>query len=91
VITEECRRALREDGSGAVVLGCAGMADLTRAITLELGAPVIDGVAAAIKLLEALVGLHLNTSKVGDLAYPVDKPYVGALSHMAPGGADARR
>jgi allantoin racemase len=27
-ITEECRRAVAEDGSDAVVLGCAGMADL---------------------------------------------------------------
>jgi allantoin racemase len=91
LITDECRRALREDGSGAIVLGCAGMADLTQALTRELGAPVIDGVAAAVKLVEALVGLGLGTSKVGDLAYPVDKPYVGALSQMAPGGAGARR
>jgi allantoin racemase len=31
IIAAECRRALAEDGSGAIVLGCAGMADLTRA------------------------------------------------------------
>lgn len=91
VITEECRRALHEDGAGAIVLGCAGMADLTQALSRELGAPVIDGVAAAVKLVEALVGLGLGTSKFGDLAYPVAKPYVGLLSHMAPGGAGAGR
>jgi allantoin racemase len=85
VIAQECRRALEEDGSGAIVLGCAGMADLTRAISEEIGAPVIDGVAAAVKLTEALVGLGLGTSKRGDLAYPIAKPYTGRLAAMAPG------
>jgi allantoin racemase len=84
IVTEECRRALREDGSGAIVLGCAGMADLTAAIAREIGAPVIDGVAAGVKLLEALLGLGLRTSKVGDLAYPLPKPYTGALASLAP-------
>lgn len=83
-ITEECRRALVEDGSGAIVLGCAGMADLTRAIGRDIGAPVIDGVAAAVKLVEALVGLGLGTSKHGDLAWPLVKPFTGALAHLAP-------
>jgi allantoin racemase len=85
IIIEECRKALREDGSGAIILGCAGMADLTRAITKEIGAPVIDGVAAAVKLVEALVGLGLGTSKVGDLASPLPKTYTGRLADLAPG------
>jgi allantoin racemase len=85
VIVDECRRALEEDGSGAIVLGCAGMADLTRAISEEIGAPVIDGVTAAVKLTEAVVGLGLGTSKRGDLAYPIAKPYTGQLAGMAPG------
>jgi allantoin racemase len=83
-ILEQCRRALAEDGAGAIVLGCAGMVDLTAALTRELGAPVIDGVAAAVKLAEALVALGLGTSKHGDLAYPLAKPYTGALAHLAP-------
>ena len=73
-ILAECRRALAEDESGAIVLGCAGMADLCRELAHELGVPVVDGVAAAVKLVEALVGLDLRTSKVGDLAYPLRKP-----------------
>ncbi len=82
MITEECRRALDEDGSGAIVLGCAGMADLTAALTHELGVPVIDGVAAGVKMVEALVGLGLKTSKRGDLAYPIKKSFTGSLSGM---------
>ena len=73
LILAECRRALAEDRSGAIVLGCAGMADLCSDLARELGVPVIDGVAAAVKLVEALVGLGLKTSKVGDLAYPLPK------------------
>jgi allantoin racemase len=46
--------------------------------------PVIDGVAAAVKLVEALVGLGLGTSKHGDLAWPMPKPYAGSLGHLAP-------
>jgi len=84
IITEECRRALAEDGSGAIVLGCAGMADLTRALSQELGAPVIDGVAVAVKLVEALVGVGLGTSKKGDLAWPIPKAYAGDLGYLAP-------
>lgn len=88
IITEECRRAVAEDGSGAIILGCAGMADLTEHISREIGVPVIDGVAAAVKLVEALVGLGLGTSKVGDLAFPLAKPYSGSLGYLAP---DAER
>ena len=84
IIEAECRRALAEDGAGAIVLGCAGMADLTRALSHELGAPVIDGVGVAVKLVEALIGLGLCTSKHGDLALPIRKPYAGDLAYLAP-------
>jgi allantoin racemase len=83
ILAAECRRALAEDGSGAIVLGCAGMADLTRALSQQLGAPVIDGVAVAVKFVEALVGLGLGTSKTGDLALPIAKAYGGELGYLA--------
>jgi allantoin racemase len=60
------------------------MADLAAAIARDIGAPVIDGVAVAVKFVEALVALGLGTSKHGDLAYPLAKPYSGSLAHMAP-------
>jgi allantoin racemase len=85
VIAAECRRALDEDRVGAIVLGCAGMADLAAELSAELGVPAIDGVGAAVKLAEALVGLGLVTSKRGDLAPPASKGYRGFLGHMAPG------
>jgi allantoin racemase len=84
LITEECRRALAEDGSGAIVLGCAGMADLATDIAREIGAPVVEGVTAAVKLAEMLVHLGLRTSKIGDLNYPIAKAYRGKLAYLAP-------
>lgn len=83
-ILAECERAIVEDKSGAIVLGCAGMADLNQYLEDKLGVPVIDGVTAAVKFAEALVGLGLRTSKRGDLAYPLHKPYKGSLSAYAP-------
>lgn len=79
IITQACRQALIEDRAGAIVLGCSGMADLTIQIGQEIGVPVIDGVSAAVKFVEALVNLGLGTSKIGDLAFPITKPYKGVL------------
>lgn len=84
LIVEECRRALEEDRSGAIILGCAGMADLAKDIANALSVPVIDGVSAAVKLVEILVSLNLGTSKVGDLAYPLSKPYTGLFESFSP-------
>lgn len=83
-IGNECRTALAEDGVGAIVLGCAGMADLCSELTQALGVPVIDGVTAAVKLAEALVALRLRTSKRGDYAQPSIKPYAGVMAQFAP-------
>ncbi len=77
-IWQECRLALAEDHCGAIVLGCGGMANLPMQLSEELGIPVIDGVSAAVKFVEALVGLGIGTSKVGDLAYPTSKSYLSA-------------
>ena len=49
------------------------------------------GVAAAVKLIEALVGLGVSTSKRGDLAWPDAKPYSGNLASFAPSGGALRR
>ena len=78
-VLAECRRAVAEDGSDAVVLGCAGMADLCAELTAELGVPVVDGVAAATRTVETLVALGLRTGDRGEFARPLAKPYTGLL------------
>jgi allantoin racemase len=79
----EIARAL-EEGAEAIVLGCAGMADLAAALSKNFGVPVIDGVAAAVKQAEALVGLKLKTSRRGSYAFPSAKSYSGLLEKFAP-------
>ncbi|WP_315709551.1 allantoin racemase [Brenneria uluponensis] len=81
-VRELCIQSMHKDGSGAIVLGCGGMADLAMELTQELGIPVIDGVSAAIKLLESLAALGLTTSKRGDLDYPLAKPLTGIFSQL---------
>ena len=76
-IDAACRDALARDRSGAIVLGCAGMAALTRTLQQRLGVPVIEGVAVAVKFAEALAALGLRTSKRGDYAMPLPKRYDG--------------
>lgn len=83
-LRNEIVRAIGEDAAEAIVLGCAGMADLAKTLQGEFGLPVIDGVGAAVKHAEALVALGLATSKRGAYASPVAKPYAGALAEFAP-------
>lgn len=71
--------------AGAIVLGCGGMSAQREYIETQVGIPVIDGVIAAVKLLEAMQGLGLKTSKVGDLAYPPAKVFTGSLSRFGQG------
>tara|TARA_R110002020_G_scaffold112935_1_gene259826 strand:- start:52 stop:786 length:735 start_codon:yes stop_codon:yes gene_type:complete len=83
-LRNEIVRALAEDNAEAIVLGCAGMADLAHTLSGEFGLPVIDGVGAAVKQAEALVALGLRTSKRGAYASPIAKAYAGALAEFAP-------
>jgi Asp/Glu/hydantoin racemase len=48
-----------------------------------LGVPVIEGVAAAVKLVETLLSLHLSTSKRGAWGFPPVKPMSEAAATFA--------
>jgi allantoin racemase len=56
-VSDEIACALAEDNAGAIVLGCAGMADLAARLSVRHGVPVIDGVAAACGMACVLAGL----------------------------------
>ncbi len=84
LIDNEITKALREDKAEAIVLGCAGMADLTRDLAAKHGVPVLDGVACAVALAEGLAALGVTTSKSGAYAAPVSKVYNGVFAPMAP-------
>jgi allantoin racemase len=76
-IAIEIEAAIRHDRAEAIVLGCAGMADLAADFSAGFGLPVIEGVSAAVKLIEALASLGITTSKIGAFASPPVKDYKG--------------
>jgi allantoin racemase len=69
----EARRAIVEDHAEAILLGCAGLQPLLARLQTTLGVPVIEGVAAAVKMVECLLALGLKTSKLGAWGYPLHK------------------
>jgi allantoin racemase len=82
-IVVAARAAIAEDGAEAICLGCAGMGPLDRAVQAEVGVPVFDGVACAVKLVEGLVDYGIATSRVAAFKQPEPKEFVG----YAPGNA----
>jgi allantoin racemase len=67
-IAAEIEQAVAEDGCEAIVLGCAGMADLAEDMTERFGLPVIDGVTAAVAFCEALHRAGIDNSPRRPLA-----------------------
>jgi allantoin racemase len=74
--------AIRDDRADGIVLGCAGMANLAADLSAAHRLPVIEGVSAATRLAETLVGLRLTTSKFGLWASPLPKSYTGILAQL---------
>lgn len=90
-IAAECADVVATEGVDAIVLGCAGMADLAAELTRRVGVPVVDGVAAAVATVEGLVRLGLSTGKRGEYATPLPKRYTGALADFGVRDAVAAR
>lgn len=76
-IIAAARLAVEQDGADVICLGCAGMAGLDEKVTAALGVPVVDGVVAALKLMEGAVAAGLRTSKRLAYAQPQYKEVVG--------------
>ncbi|MEL7084493.1 MAG: aspartate/glutamate racemase family protein [Cyanobacteria bacterium J06597_1] len=84
-LVEAGTMAIAEDGAEALCLGCAGMSGLDEVLQAVLGVPVIDSVAAAVKMAESLIGLQKHTSKSRTYAVPEAKLIKGYPDHMQPG------
>lgn len=78
------REAIAQDHAEALCLGCAGMSGLDHALEAKLGVPVIDAVAAAVKLAESLVWLGKGNSKALSYQPPAPKKILGYAKHMQP-------
>ena len=73
----EAGRVAIARGAEVLVLGCAGFTGLQKRLSVELGVPVVDGVASAVTLAESLVRLDLRTSTAGTYAAPLTKERPG--------------
>jgi len=69
-ISAEIGRAIAEDQAEAIVLGCAGMADLAETLSRDHQLPVLDGVSCAVGLAESMVRLRIFTSRLGGYSPP---------------------
>ncbi len=85
------RLAMEQDRAEALCLGCAGMSRLDLELEQRLGIPIIDAVAAAVKLAEAIVGLHKQTSKALTYRLPELKPIPGFPDYMQPAALSGDR
>lgn len=85
-LKKQAEICLADDYAEAIVLGCAGMTDIANRLQEELGIPVIDGVSAAVKMIEAMAFLGLRTSKAGAYAKPPIKAYHGMFAEFMPQG-----
>lgn len=92
LLLKEIALARQEDRAEAIILGCAGMSELCDRLSRDSGLTVIDGVTAAVRIAEALVGAGYATSKANGYAYPREKIAVqkAGLSHLFPGQANDR-
>ena len=84
ILTTAGERAIQEDGAEAICLGCAGMSGLEKELEERLGIPVIDSVAAAVKMAESLVSLRKRTSKQLTYRAPEMKSIRGYPAHFQP-------
>jgi len=62
MIVEESKRALSIDNAEVICLGCAAMVGLEKPVSAAVTAPVVEGVSAAVKLVEGLHSLRLGAT-----------------------------
>lgn len=70
LVVKESKIAIEEDFAEVIILGCGVMTDLAEPIQDIIKVPVINPVAAGVKVAEALIGLGMKTSKAYSYKIP---------------------
>ena len=83
MMVDEARIAIEQDGAEAILLGCAGLGPIDKAMQDELGVPVFDGTACAVKLAESLIAYGVTTAKVHAYLPPEPKEIVDGPASLA--------
>jgi allantoin racemase len=84
MMVDEARAAIEQDGAEAILLGCAGLGPIDKWMQEQLGVPVLDGVACAVKLAEGLHHYGVTTSKVAAYKDPERKELLACPGSLAP-------
>jgi allantoin racemase len=85
LLVELAGRTVEEDGAEVVILAGAPLAGLASRVRERIPVPVVEGVAASVKIAEALVALNPRKALVGSFSQPAPKPVTGlpdALSRL---------
>lgn len=82
MMVDEARAAIEEDGAEAILLGCAGLGPIDKAMQAELNVPVFDGTACAVMLAENLHRYGVTTAKVAAYLAPEKKELVGCPTSL---------
>jgi Asp/Glu/hydantoin racemase len=77
LLLAECQRAIDDDEAEVLIFGGGPIAGLAREAADLLPVPVLDGVSCAVRMAEALVGLHPRPATRGSFARPAPKPAAG--------------
>jgi len=76
-LVEECMHAIEQDEAEVIIFGGGPIAGLAREVADRIPVPTLDGVSSAVRLAEALVGLHPRKPTRGSFARPDAKPARG--------------
>jgi allantoin racemase len=76
-LLEECGRAVEQDDAEVIIFGGGPIAGLAREVASEIPVPALDGVSCAVRLAEAVTGLHPRPPSRGSFARPRPKPARG--------------
>jgi Asp/Glu/hydantoin racemase len=83
LLVDLANRTVAEDGADVVILAGAPLAGLAARVAGRVAVPLVDGVQAAVKQLEALVSLQPRKALAGSYRRPAPKPSLGLPASLA--------
>jgi allantoin racemase len=81
-LLDECRLAVENDDAEVIIFGGGPIAGLAREAAAEIPVPTLDGVSCAVRLAEAVTGLHAIRPMRGSFARPRPKPAKGLSQEL---------
>jgi Asp/Glu/hydantoin racemase len=82
VLLRTCLDAIEQDEAEVIIFGGGPIAGLARELRDDVPVPTLDGVSCAVRMAEALVGLHPRAPSRGSFARPAAKPAKGLAPEL---------